>query len=97
LGINSQIGDVLYFARQYDRSIEQSRKTLEMDPNYSFAPIMMSGAYSQNGMYDQALTEIQRARELTSESLSESFGLTGQIHAASGNTSEAHRVLEHLM
>ena len=37
LAINTGVGWSLYIAKQYDRSIAQYRKTLEMDPNFVLA------------------------------------------------------------
>lgn len=53
--INRDVAQILYFARQYDQSIEQCHKTLELDPNMSSVYFLLSGAYEQKGLYDQAI------------------------------------------
>ena len=47
---------VFYFMRQYDRSIEQLRKVLEMEPN-PVAHWSLAVAYEQKGMYAEAVEE----------------------------------------
>ena len=45
--INTHHGWVLYFARQYDRAVEQYRRTLEMEPNFAMARYLLGGTYLQ--------------------------------------------------
>jgi DNA-binding winged helix-turn-helix (wHTH) protein/TolB-like protein len=47
---------VFYFMRQYDRSIEQLRNVLEVEPN-PVAHWSLGKAYEQKGMYAQAVEE----------------------------------------
>lgn len=42
-----------YFAGKYDQALEQSRKTLELFPNYHL--ISLGPVYEQKGMYDEAI------------------------------------------
>ena len=93
--INAHFGEVLYYARRYDQCIEQAHKTLELDANFFIAHMELGRAYSQKGMYEKGLAEIQRARELLADSLEGSWWV-GYIHAASGKTGEARRIIEHL-
>jgi TolB-like protein/DNA-binding winged helix-turn-helix (wHTH) protein len=46
-------GVMLYYSRQYDRSLEQFRAVLEMDPNFSRAQ-MIFGVYVQKRMFEEA-------------------------------------------
>ena len=50
------LGWVLLTARQNDQSVEQLRKTLEMDPNFALAHHRLGLAYEQQGKYDERLT-----------------------------------------
>jgi TolB-like protein/DNA-binding winged helix-turn-helix (wHTH) protein/Flp pilus assembly protein TadD len=54
-------GAILYFSRQYDRSIEQFRSVLAMDPSFSRAHMIYS-AYVQQGGFADALGDIQTWR-----------------------------------
>jgi DNA-binding winged helix-turn-helix (wHTH) protein/TolB-like protein/Tfp pilus assembly protein PilF len=57
LVINSDVGVLLYYARQYDRSIEQHLKTLDMDPNFAYGHAWLRKAYEQKEMYKEANAE----------------------------------------
>jgi tetratricopeptide (TPR) repeat protein len=57
LPVNADLTQILHFARKYDDAIEQCRKTLELDPNFGFAYIYLSQAYTQKGMYEEARDE----------------------------------------
>jgi tetratricopeptide (TPR) repeat protein len=45
----------LFFARRYDEAIEQSLKTLELDPIMPTAYAWLAKSYQQKGLYDQAI------------------------------------------
>jgi tetratricopeptide (TPR) repeat protein len=47
---------ILYFARQYDRAIEQFRAVLAMEPNFGRAHMVVY-TYVEKGMYPEALAE----------------------------------------
>ena len=53
--INTDIGEILFYARRYDEAINQFRKVLEMDPNFSPAHRRLWKVYEQKGMYNDAL------------------------------------------
>ena len=57
---NTNVADGLYYARQYDRAIEQYHKTLELDANFSAAHSGLGNAYERKGMYEEAVTEWQK-------------------------------------
>jgi Tfp pilus assembly protein PilF len=47
------------FARDYDKGIDQCRKTLDMDPDFSPAHFFLCWNYLGKGMYEEALNEGQ--------------------------------------
>jgi tetratricopeptide (TPR) repeat protein len=51
-------GALLYFARDYDRAIEQFRVVLEMDPDFTHGH-MIQNAYAAKSMYKEAITDIE--------------------------------------
>ena len=53
--IGKNMGQVFYFARQYNRAIAQFRTTIERDPTFRTAYSGLVYAYLQKGMYAQAL------------------------------------------
>lgn len=54
-------GAILYYARQYDRSIERFRAVLQMDPDFPRAGLVFY-SYVEKGMYDEALLLTEQHR-----------------------------------
>ena len=92
--IGADAGMVLYLARDYDQALEQCRATLDMDPNYFRARMWLGCAYEQMGLYQEALSEYQKARALDDSPYVLEW--LARAHALSGNPSEARRVIEEL-
>jgi tetratricopeptide (TPR) repeat protein len=65
ISINFSLGWRLYMARQYDHAIEQLRNTLEMDPSYELAHLVVGQAYEEKGEYALAIPELRKAVELS--------------------------------
>jgi TolB-like protein/Tfp pilus assembly protein PilF len=61
--INANLGDIYYYARQYNHAIEQGRKTLEIAPEFRVAHNNLRIVYEQQGMYEQAITQYQAMGE----------------------------------
>jgi tetratricopeptide (TPR) repeat protein len=96
ISINSSFGWRLYLARQYDRSIAQLRDTLEMDPNYEWAHLILGQAYQEKGEFNLALAELKKAVELSRNSPLMVSALA-HAYAVHGNTAEAQKLLAQLM
>jgi len=58
---NTNVGDGLYYAHQYDGRFEQYKKTLELDANFSTAHWGLGNAYERKGMYKEAIAEWQKS------------------------------------
>jgi TolB-like protein/Tfp pilus assembly protein PilF len=93
--INTNLGWMLYFARQYDQAIEQYQKTLEMDKNFYPARFRLGQAYLQAGSIEAAVKEFEQAVTL-SERKARPLGLLGYAYGLSGNRTGAKRMLEEL-
>jgi tetratricopeptide (TPR) repeat protein len=65
LTISADLADALCIAHLYDESVQQSRKTLEMDPNFAIAHYELGQAFEQKQMLNQAISEFQKAIELS--------------------------------
>jgi TolB-like protein/Flp pilus assembly protein TadD len=58
---------LFFFLRQYDRAIDQYRKTLELDPNNAAAHEWLGFACEKKGMQKEAIAEWSRALTLSGE------------------------------
>ena len=93
--INTNVGTLLYLARQYDRAIDQYQKALEIDPNFVIAHWMLGLAYEQKTMYKESVAELQTAVALSGRN-SITLALLGHVYAGSGKKAEALKVLDEL-
>jgi TolB-like protein/Tfp pilus assembly protein PilF len=82
LRYNQSWARILLFARQYDRSIDQFHKTLELDPNYPPAHEWLGYVYELKGMKGEAVAEWAKALNLTGAE--EQAANLERINAASG-------------
>jgi serine/threonine protein kinase/tetratricopeptide (TPR) repeat protein len=96
LAINTSLGYLYFFARQYDLAIAQCQKTLQLDPNFHWAHDVIALAYLQKGEFEEALGELQRAVVLSASSVDYKCHLA-QAYAGAGMTAEAQNVLEELL
>jgi len=55
----------LCIAHLYNESVQQSRKTLKMDPNFAIAHCELGQALQQKRMHNKAIGEFQRAIALS--------------------------------
>ncbi len=62
------LGFFYYLQHQYEHSIAQFRKVLEMNPQYYLAHAMMGQAYTQTCNFDEALDCYAKAREADQDS-----------------------------
>jgi tetratricopeptide (TPR) repeat protein len=88
LALNLSLGLVFYFARRYDQTIEQQRKALELEPNFAPAHTLLSLAYLQKSMIQEAIAESQKVPPPRVT--------LGYAYAVGGNRPEAQKVLDQL-
>jgi tetratricopeptide (TPR) repeat protein len=58
--IKADLAELLLIEHSYDESIRQSRKTIEMDPNFALAHNQLGQAYLQKQMNEDAITELAK-------------------------------------
>jgi TolB-like protein/DNA-binding winged helix-turn-helix (wHTH) protein/Tfp pilus assembly protein PilF len=80
---------ILYFARQYDRAIEQFRAVLAMEPNFTHAHMVVY-AYIEKGMFPEALAETAEWRRSDGSPVSE---VEAYVYARWGKQRQAERAL----
>ncbi|MCU1304560.1 MAG: Adenylate cyclase [Candidatus Sulfotelmatobacter sp.] len=93
--VNADLAEILVLAHSYDESIRQSRKTIDMDPNFALAHNQLAQAYLQKHMYDEAIAELQKAVQLSGDSPTCVANLA-RAYVASGKRTEAVKLLSDL-
>lgn len=93
--INLNLARVFYFARQYDESIEQCRKTIEMYPDYLVAHRRLGIAYGEKGMFNEAEADFKKALSLF-ENDTETMSAMGYVYAAAGRVEDARKMLDRI-
>jgi DNA-binding winged helix-turn-helix (wHTH) protein/Tfp pilus assembly protein PilF len=69
LAINADLGQMYYFAHEYDQAIAACRKTLELDPDFINAHVYLYQSYTQRGLYAEAAEEFFKFQELVGDKL----------------------------
>jgi len=66
--IGTWVGLRYYLARRYDVAIEQNRNTVDLDPNFAAAHLILGESYVQQGKHKEGLDELQKAASLSGDS-----------------------------
>jgi TolB-like protein/Tfp pilus assembly protein PilF len=90
--INTNLGWLLYFNRQYDQARAQLLKPVEMDSDFMSAHVKLGWVYEQQGLYPQAIAEFQKALALAGDDLNV-LALLGNAFARAGQQNEARQIL----
>ena len=93
---NSIEGFVYYYARRYDQSAAQLQKLLELDADFWPARWFLGWTLSAQGNHQQALAELERARQLSGNNTGVIAEL-GRAYAVAGRREEARRTLQELL
>jgi TolB-like protein/DNA-binding winged helix-turn-helix (wHTH) protein/Flp pilus assembly protein TadD len=93
--INADLAELLLIAHFTDESIQQSRKTIEMDVNFPLAHNQLALAYLQSHRDDDAITELRKAVQLSAGSPTCTANLA-RAYAVSGRRNEAVQILDDL-
>lgn len=93
---NAEVVRTLYYARDYDRAIQQARKALQLDPVYYRTHFWLGRVYAQKRMFKEAVTEAEMVLNATPDS---NLGLTEMAYslAATGRSTEARAILRRLL
>src|SRR5215469_5120900 len=55
--VNTNLGRLYFWQRQYDRALDQYRRTLEIEPNFGYTHVRIIELCESRGMYQQAIDE----------------------------------------
>lgn len=82
---------VSFLGRQYENAILESQKTLELDPNFAVAHMIIGLSYVEEKKYQQGISELQRATDNP-----DSEALLAYAYAVAGKRTEAQAILAEL-
>jgi serine/threonine-protein kinase len=89
-------GQFLFHAGKVDEALDRLQKTFELAPNFWMPHLFASMAYTEKGMYPEALAEARKARSLSTAS-TYSIAMESYALAKMGNRAEAERVLDEML
>jgi len=89
------VGWTFYYARQYDRAIEQCRNVVELDADYSQGHDCLGSSYLAKGSFPEAVAECKRSASGSGHDPIREAGL-GRAYALAGETGEARKILAQL-
>lgn len=95
LRTNAEEGQIYFFAKDYDNALDRLQKTIDLDPNFWLAHLMISRVYTEKGMHTEAIAEAKKAAELSGNSQSHAY--RAYALAKWGKLSEARVVLTELL
>jgi DNA-binding winged helix-turn-helix (wHTH) protein/tetratricopeptide (TPR) repeat protein len=87
-------GQYLYLRRQNDPAVDLLNRSLSMQPDYPSAHESLGMVYEQEGRTNEAITEIQRAIDLSGGIYG--LGSLGHVYASVGRRSDAQKILRSL-
>ena len=95
LSNNMQVAVAHYYAREYDETVEQCRRTIEMDSSFYPAHWILGMAYEQKEQFSEAAAELRQARALSNNS-TDMLATLGGIYARWGNEEAARHIMREL-
>ena len=95
LAINTDVGFVLYYSRQYDAAIRQLQMVIEMNPDFPLAHFWLGRTYQQTRRYDDAIAEFRRTAAALHGWPVVTAAL-GHVQGVSGHTRDALETLDAL-
>jgi TolB-like protein len=94
LNINMDSAGILLSAGQTDRSIAETRKALELDPNFWWAYQNLGLAYERKKQYPEAIAALEKACSV--DNSPSNLGYLGAVYGIAGKDADAKRVLGEL-
>ena len=93
--INSNISGIYLIQKDYDASIENSLKLIELDPNWAPAYQYLGLSYLKQGRLPEAIANLEKAVEIGKRDSNYLSGL-GYVYAATGKRTEAIAIVKEL-
>lgn len=93
--VNTAVGRVFHFGRQYAAAIVQFRKTIEMDPTFVQVHFDIGMSYAQTDRFEEAIAEFRHALSLAG-GRALMLAVLGNIYGCAGKADEARQVFDEL-
>jgi tetratricopeptide (TPR) repeat protein len=93
--LTADLADALCIARLYDDSLQQSRKALELHPNFAVAHYQLGQTFVQMHRYDEAIAEFRTAITLAGDNTTFDSNLA-HVYAVAGRREDAMKILRDL-
>jgi len=94
LSISTDVGEIYYWSRQYDRAVEQLRSVLQIEPEFPMARNILGLTYLKTGDLAHAIEELEAARRLSPGPRTMSTLAFG--YGAAGAPAKARKTLDEL-
>jgi len=94
--INAWVGEVYWFARQYDKAIEKQRWTITMYPNYFIAHHYLGDVYRGKSMIKEAIEEYEKAVSLSGTNHALGEGVLAMAYYEFGKKEQAEKLIDSL-
>jgi serine/threonine protein kinase/tetratricopeptide (TPR) repeat protein len=97
LSINTDVGEIYYWAGRHDRAIAALKSVLQVEPDFAMARNILGLTYLETGRLDEAVAELEAANRLSTgprmlSTLAYGYGVAGS-HAKARATIESLRRL----
>ena len=99
--LTSALGEALYQNREFDRTIEQNSKSLQLDPSYAIALVNIGRAYEMKGMHPQARDAFEKVLAVAPDDpavlalIGHEYALSGEKAKAAGTISKLQQLSTH--
>ena len=92
--INSNLSTVYLIQKDYNASIENALKLIELDPTFSYSYVILGLSYLKKGRTTEAIATLEKAVELSNRDV----GLSelGYGYGLTGNRAEANAIVREL-
>ncbi|HLG14403.1 MAG TPA: tetratricopeptide repeat protein [Blastocatellia bacterium] len=95
LAIETAVGGILYFAREYDRAVEGLRVAIESEPGFPNAYLYSGLCYEGKGLYGEAIAAFRKKMSISGRE-PETLSCLAHAYARAGRKSSARRLLDEL-
>ena len=93
--VGADLADALSIDHRFDASVQQSRITLNLAPDFAIAHYELAQAFEQKGLHQDAIDELRKAIELSGHGGTLDSNLA-YVYAVTGRTDEARKIASDL-